>query len=66
MVNENDTRGNDNCGNDGDPQTDGEIPSSDLKAYSEDERRDSADANVEDFIPDESENVFEAHSGNIG
>ena len=56
-LNENDTRDEYNCGDDGDQQTDVEVPSSGLKADSEDERRDSADTYIEDLIPYESENV---------
>lgn len=64
-MNENDTRGNDNSGNDGEPQTDGEVSSCNLKADGEDQRGNGADTDIEDFIPDESENIFKAHSGNI-
>lgn len=65
-MNEDDTDDNDDSRNKRDPKTDREVSSCYLSAYGEYERRDSPDANVENFIPYERDNIFEAHCGNIG
>ena len=64
-MNENDTRAYYGNGNDRDPQTDGEVSSSDFNADGEDQRGNRSDTDIKDFIPDERENVSEGHSGNI-
>ena len=65
-MNENDIRGKNDSRNDRDSQTDREVSSCGLKVYGKDEGRDSVNANVEDLIPDERDNISEAHSWNTG